>query len=76
MTMMIAFKRTPELNSCTTLQLDWMIESDKVFRSRRKKVNRIRNDNKTRWSSSHRVEITTTRKTILVRFVIKLMDSK
>jgi len=53
-----------------------MIESDKVFRSRRKKVNRIRNDNKTRWSSSHRVEITTTRKTILVRFVIKLMDSK
>jgi len=42
-------KKKPELDSYTALQLEWRIESCKVFISERK-VNRTRYDDETKWS--------------------------
>ena len=35
-----AFKQTPELDSCTALQLDWTSKPCKIFRSKKENVKR------------------------------------
>ena len=36
--MMIAFKRTPELNSYTAPHLEWLVQSRKAFQSSRERL--------------------------------------
>ena len=45
-----AFKQTPELDSCTALQLDWTSMPCKIFRSKNKTLKGTMNDDETRWS--------------------------
>ena len=44
-----ALKQTPELDSCTALQLEWISKPCKIFRSKKRTSEGTRNDNDARW---------------------------
>ena len=44
-----AFKQTPKLDSCTALQRDWIGKPCKIFRSKKRMSEGMRNDNDARW---------------------------